>query len=162
MSSRTPLLSTAALIGVITGVRSMAAVATLSRSLYGRSASPGGRAGRLLAGPIAAGALSLAQVGEMVGDKLPFVPARTELFPLLGRAAFTAFGCAALADDRRQSPLAPMAVGVAASVASTFAVTNARRLVTSRLRVPGFLFGLAEDVAVLTAAETLSEALADA
>lgn len=155
MDTSGSLLQLSAGIGAITGFRSMAAVATLSRSLHRRQLDAGG----ILSQAFPAGALTLAQAGEVVGDKLPFVPARTHLAPLLGRAAIAGFACAVLANDRRAAPLAPALVGAAAALASTVAITNLRRFATTRLHVPDMIFALAEDTVVLRACAELAASL---
>ena len=88
MSSST--LAHAAGLGAIAGLRSMTAPALLSRRLRRRRLWHRLRSRSalvlLLATRPAGTALTVLAAGELVADKLPFVPARTEFPSLVGRA----------------------------------------------------------------------------
>lgn len=156
-SDRTLLL--AAGTGALTGIRSMSAVAVVSLRLRGQKEDFRYGPARWLASEQAPGLLSMAAAGELAGDKLPFVPARTRPAPLLGRAAFGALCGAAIAQMRGTSPASAAATGALAAVASATVVTGLRRFVTHRLHVPDFLIGLTEDYVVLRGASVLHREL---
>jgi uncharacterized membrane protein len=156
-SDHTLLIATG--IGALTGVRSVAALSVISRHLNMRSPRYSRGLTGLLASNVAASGLTVAAAGEMVGDKLPFVPPRTRPAPLIGRAAFAALGCAAVARSRGTSVASAAVIGAIAAVGSAALATNLRRVVTTHLRVPDFLVGLAEDGIVVSGCGWLAEAL---
>ena len=81
-----PPLALAAGLGVVAGLRALSAPALLSRRLARPPVRWRADPTRLLASERTARVLGILAVGELVGDKLPFIPARTEPLPLLGRA----------------------------------------------------------------------------
>lgn len=85
----------AALIGVAAGMRAAVAPALVAHHVRRSPHAPLGRLG-WLGSRRAAGALTLAAAGELVGDKLPATPDRTDLGPLVGRALSGALCGAAL------------------------------------------------------------------
>lgn len=152
-------LSLAARAGALTGIRSMSALTAVSQSLSGRSRRPKALPARLLASPFAPIGLKLAAAGELVADKLPFLPARTRLAPLLGRVAFAALASASAAQARKSAILPAVVVAGLAAAATATMATTVRRLITDRLPVPGLLVGLAEDAIVVSGAARLARAL---
>lgn len=83
--------------------------------------------------------------GEMVADKLPFVPSRTTpggLAPRLGGAIY-----AVRSAIKRPTPAA-YAVAAVAAIATAFAASRARKMISERTDVPDVLVGLAEDAIV--------------
>lgn len=108
-------------IGVVTGLRSMTATAALSwAAASGRSRIgwiPGGTGPRALA--------TLAALGEMAGDKMPFAPDRRIVPSFLARLAIGALGGAALA-GRDASLAAGAASGMAGATLGTLLGRAAR------------------------------------
>lgn len=152
----------AAALGVLTGARSMAGLALLSR---GFAAAPVWR--RRRSGPPAswlardevAGLLGLAAVGEAIVDKLPIVPARTEPAPLLGRLAMGALAGAATAQWAGGSVARGAVYGAGGAVAGAFAAYHLRALAGSTLPVPDAVLGAAEDALVFTAGSRTVDAI---
>jgi uncharacterized membrane protein len=137
-------------LGAITGVRSMAAPAILSRSaVEERIGSLEGTPFAALASPRVSTALQLLEIGEMIGDKTPFIPSRTSLPPLLGRAAIGAFAGAALFASRKRPVAAGAALGAVSATAAAYAAEGVRMQITERLGVPNVAAGLLEDGIVL-------------
>ena len=95
MSETRTTLALSAGLGLIAGMRSMAAPALLSRHLAGRSARGRGAAMRLLASRRTASVLTVLAAGEMVADKTPAIPDRTDPPALLGRIVMGALSGAA-------------------------------------------------------------------
>jgi uncharacterized membrane protein len=147
----------AALLGVLAGMRSMAAPAAL-----GQLSRKGALAG--VSGPLVlvthskfATAASLLAVGELVADKLPFTPNRTAAGPLLGRALTGGFGGAVICSAKRRSVLAGTLIGAAAAVGAAYGAYELRRQAVRRLRLPDAVIALAEDtLAGVTAAALIS------
>jgi uncharacterized membrane protein len=112
------VLLTAAGLGAITGVRSMAAPALLAHELStgGGLAGAGTRIGRFLGSSSASRLLAVLAGGEMLADKTFFVPDRTSPGPLIGRAVIGSLTAAAYAANRRHPVLIPAAVGAASAI----------------------------------------------
>ena len=146
----TPLA--AAALGAAAGMRSMTAPAALAHVLSRRLASPAAQPARALASRRVAGGLALAAAGEYVGDKMPFAPDRTAVFPLVGRLGSGALVGAAVAVARRESPWLGAAVGAGAAGAAAFAMLRVRLAVPRALGLPDLPVALAEDALALSLA----------
>ena len=137
-------------LGAIAGMRSMAAPAILSRSVVA------GRVGGLETTPFAAlgsprvsMALRALEIGELVVDKLPIVPSRASVPPLLGRGASGALVGAALFASGGRQAAAGGALGAASAMAAAYAAERLRLQIAQRLGVPNVAAGLLEDGIVL-------------
>ena len=108
-------------IGVLTGMRSMSALAALTwAASLGRA-----RIRWIPSGPEARGLATVAALAEMAGDKMPFAPDRRIAPSFLVRLALGAIGGAALA-GRGASPAEGAVTGVAGAVAGTLLGRAAR------------------------------------
>jgi uncharacterized membrane protein len=152
------ILLTAAGLGAIAGLRSMAAPALLSHEMA-EEGHPHSGLERLLASDATARILAIMAGGEMVGDKLPFIPDRTTAVPLLGRAAMGFLTAAAYASRRRQNVLLPALAGTAAALAATYAAFYIRKAAAEELKLPDRLLGLMEDALVVAASRRLAAAI---
>jgi len=100
--------------------------------------------------------LQILMVGEMVGDKTPFIPSRTSAGPLLGRAASGALVAAALrASGGRGGRGSAALLGALSAAAAAFAGENLRTQGAQRLGVPDLALALLEDGLVLVAGTRL-------
>jgi uncharacterized membrane protein len=99
----------------------------------------------LLAQPPVAALLALAGAGELVVDKLPFLPPRTDPAPLLGRLVLGAVAGAVVCAEGRGSLPVGAGLGAAGAFAGSHAGYQFRRLLTQRLKIPALVAGLAED-----------------
>ena len=107
----------------------------------------GGTGFGFLAGPVAVGVLSLAAVGEFVGDKLPKTPARTAPGPFAVRAMFGALGGAALALGTGGAGfILPAAFGAIRAVLGTLGGYAYRTRFVTRFKAGDPPFALAEDL----------------
>ena len=92
-------------IGLISGLRSMAAPALVSAHYAARDPNPlDGSPLRPLATPGAAAALKLLAAGEVLADKTPWIPDRTSPPALVGRAASGAVVGAAVCAAEGECP----------------------------------------------------------
>lgn len=133
MPISTASLARAALLGGVSGLRTFTAPAVLA--LRGRwGASPATRVLPLLA------------AGELVGDKLPFVPARSSPPAYAGRVASGAACGTAVAGG------AGAGVGAVAAAAVTPLSQRARAALGRRIDVPDPVLGLAEDALAVSLA----------
>ena len=139
----------------LSGLRSMAAPALLARAIRrGDVPDPKGTPYEILGrlSPL----LQILMVGEMVGDKTPFIPSRTSAGPLLGRAASGALVAAALrASGGRGSKGSSALLGALSAMAAAFAGENLRAQGAQRLGGPDLALALLEDGLVLYAGTRL-------
>ena len=83
-------------------------------------------------------------MGELIGDKLPKTPPRTDLFPVIARFAFGTGVGAALAAVAHK-PLWLGVLGGVGALVGTFAGFHARRSLTKQAGRPDLPIALAED-----------------
>jgi uncharacterized membrane protein len=125
----TPSIASSFLAGLSSGLRTFtAASVTLAAD---HSAWTG------LAGTLAA--------GELVGDKLPMTPPRTQPAALLARASAAAFCGTRLATRDGGSPLLAGVVAAAAAIGAAFAGIRLRAFVGKSLGFPDPVVAIAED-----------------
>lgn len=140
-----------ALLGVMAGARSQSVLAFVAwRGLDARLANPLGRT-----------ATTLAALGEVIGDKTPWVPDRTATGPLAGRIAFGAVGGAAVARAVDAPVLSSALVGGATAGVATFALHRARRWLGQHTPLPDIAVALAEDACVVALALAADRSLGD-
>lgn len=156
--NNTTTYALAAGMGVIAGMRSMSAPALLSRHLSQQKGRDGSVA-RLLASRRTATVLTLLAGGEMVADKTPFVPSRTEPPSLAGRALAGALSGAAIADRRGGSQVGAALLGAAAAVGATHLAYNLRVEAEERSGIPNAILGLVEDAVVWVGGSRLAAAV---
>jgi uncharacterized membrane protein len=132
-------------LGLVSGSRSMLAPALVARSFAGEPPTDASTplATRVMAAPAATWLLSVAALAELVGDKTPWVPARTTAVPVIGRLASGALVGAALSSADRQAAAA--VTGAAGALVGTYAFYELRRLLSDRLGMPNAVAGLCED-----------------
>ena len=136
-------------LGAISGLRSASGPA-----FFGRAASRGDvdLDGTLLAffgSPRLSKVLTLAQLGEVIGDKLPTTPSRTAWLPLQGRAVSGGLvGAAVFVSEGRHAATGAI-LGSAAAVAAAFAGEGLRSLTVKIFGLPDPAVAVAEDAVVL-------------
>ena len=139
----------AAMIGFVTGLRSLTGPALLSA---------GSSAGLLRWGPrlkwlrssktaLAFGALAL---GELVLDKLPSAPARTKAGPLAARAVSGALCGAAVCAVKDGDVPTGAVIGAAGAIAGTYAGYYLRKHAVDKHGVPAIAAALAEDAIAIS------------
>lgn len=148
-----------AALGALAGIRSMSAPALLSIYLSAQEPSPADTPPGLLNGPPITQLFQLMTLGEMVADKLPFLPDRVALLPRLGRMLSGGLAGAALAAANHIHPLVGALIGGAAALAATYASYYLRRLLGERLHVPDPLVGMLEDGLVVGGGMRLAQKL---
>lgn len=88
-------------------------------------------------------------VGEMLVDKLPFVPSRLDPPSFVGRLMFGGVAGAAFARGKEHSPALGFAVGAVAAGLGAYAGYHARRVVGEETGLPDPVVALAEDAIAL-------------
>lgn len=143
--SQTTFLPAVVGAGLIAGLRSLSAPAAVSAALAEEYA---------LAAQVAP-ALRVLAAGELVADKLPFMPARTAPVALAGRVLLGALAGAALAAAYRRSLLLGALIAGAAAIPSSYAGLALRSAAVERLGLPDPLVALVEDAVVVAAGRAL-------
>jgi len=145
MSTR--LLNKIVILGAVAGMRTMLAPALLSSALKKRSSKRLRRSNlRFMQSGSTATVFKLLAAGELVGDKLPMTPNRTELAGLIGRGVSGALVGATLAKTQRVSPLAGAGVGLSSALVSTHAFYLLRKKLSEDTKLPDILWASSEDI----------------
>lgn len=138
----------AALLGISAGLRSQIPLAYLVHAANRGDLSLGqSDLDRWLRDPRVVRLITLSAVGELVVDKLPFVPPRTDPASLAGRLLFGAIAGAAGARSLGGSVASGGALGAIASGVSAIAGTTYRRGLPHITGLPDIVLALAEDAA---------------
>lgn len=133
-------------LGAVAGMRAAAAPALVSAYLHQhRPRQFQDSPFHWLASDEAGSLLKLAAAGELAADKLPFIPARVSLLPLLGRVASGALVGAALSDAAGEPRATGAVLGAAAAVVSSYLMFHLRRAGSTKLGLPDPVLALAED-----------------
>ena|ERR1700761_4401096 len=131
------------LIGGICGLRSMTAPALIAWGARLGWLHLGSGFFSFFANQISLIIFSLFAVGELIADKLPFIPPRTQPGPLIVRIVFGALCAAALGVSASVSPVVAGIIGGLGAIAGSFAGYNFRRALSSK--IPDLLLALVED-----------------
>jgi uncharacterized membrane protein len=136
-------------LGAISGLRSASGPAFVSRAASRGDLDLDGTPLAFLGSPRLTKALTVMELGEIVGDKLPLAPSRTAPMPLLGRTASGGLaGAAAFTSEDRRAATGAI-LGSSAAVAASFAGEGLRALVGGQTGLPDPVVALAEDIVVL-------------
>ena len=136
-------------LGAISGLRSASGPAFVGRAANRGDMDLDGTTLAFLGSPRLSKALTLAQLGELIGDKLPVTPSRTAWAPLLGRAVSGGLvGAAAFVSGGRR-PATGAILGSSSAVAAALAGENLRALVVEKSGLPALGVAIAEDAVVL-------------
>jgi uncharacterized membrane protein len=142
-------LASAVAVGAVSGMRTFLVPALVShaagrdrRGSPFRSHSP-----RWMRSPAVIRTLTIAAVGEMIGDKLPFTPDRTVPPSLAARAVSGALTAATLASWDRRPAVPAVLLAAAGAIASAHLMIRLRRSASRQLPDP--LVAIAEDFLAL-------------
>jgi len=148
-------------LGFISGLRSMMALAVISdRYVRGELKNDLESPFALIQEEQVSHLLKLAALGEMVGDKLPFVPARTSFFPLVGRIG-TGIAVGVVLAPQREARVLYGFVGGLGAVAGAYAGYWWRTLAHYLTPLPNHVSAAAEDAAALLGARYFTSAEAN-
>lgn len=153
----TEVYAGAAVIGAVAGLRSMTAPALISHLT--RSALDGERSKLdFLNSMVSMRTTLVLAVGELIADKLPFVPARTQAPSLIVRAVSGGLSGAALCSARKRSWFAGALIGAGAAVGAAFAAYELRKRAGKHFNLPDPVIAVIEDgIAAGTGALVLSK-----
>ncbi len=90
-------------------------------------------------------AMTLFALGELIGDKLPFMPKRTQTASLIFRAISGGLSGAVVCSSNKRSVMAGALIGMAAAVGATFGAYELRRQAGTRFHIPDWPIALLED-----------------
>ncbi len=148
-SSQTDTLQLALQLGIIAGLRSAAALVLISNYAMNKPKKFKKTQFSWLASENVNMGFRLAAGGEMIGDKLPFVPDRTTALPLVARIASGALAGGALSAGRKEPVAAGAIAGGVGAVIGSYAGTAYRHFASGKLHVPNVIAGLIEDGAAI-------------
>ena len=154
--SPSSLLWRTAGLAALTGARSMMGPALLSRQLRKQ---PSRRLGRsrlaLMQSSRTAKVLTGLAAGELVGDKLPNCPNRTDPPALIGRALSGALIGATMATRQRQPRRTGALVGAMSAVVGTYVTFHLRKRLGQTTGFPDPVWAVLEDGLVIAAGRRL-------
>ncbi|MEJ7761270.1 MAG: DUF4126 family protein [Thermomicrobiales bacterium] len=147
---RRDVVERAMVLGVATGLRSQTPIAVVAQvaQRHPTVVRRGSVAVRLRE-PRAAHFTGASAIGEMVADKLPFIPSRLTMPVLGGRILFGALGGAAITPSAHPAWLGA-AAGAVGAVAGNFGGYHARVWLGKRTGWPDPAFALVEDTIAVT------------
>jgi uncharacterized membrane protein len=148
-STTSPLFLSALGLGLVAGLRSMTAPAIVSASARSGSLHLANSRLRFLATKTARNTFAGLAAGELIADKLPFTPNRTDAGPLVGRILSGGLCGATVAASERQSLALGSMVGGLAAVAGAYAGYQLRRRAVQQGHVPDFVVATFEDAIAL-------------
>jgi uncharacterized membrane protein len=132
-------------LGALTGLRSMTPPAAISWAAHlgwiNLSQSPLAFMGATVTMCL----FSVLAVGELIADKLPFIPSRLAAGPLAGRILLGGLCGAALCAAGGQSILGGAALGAVGGIAGSFAGYHARATLVHTALIPDVAVALVED-----------------
>jgi uncharacterized membrane protein len=143
------VLALAFAIGVIAGLRSMTAPAVVSWAAHLKWLDLQNSPLAFLGSTAAVYILSAAAIVELVVDKLPKAPGRTEPLGLIARFALGGLSGAALCTAANQSILLGAVLGGVGGLAGGFAGFELRTRLVKALKVPDFVVALLEDAVAI-------------
>ncbi len=137
------LLLCALLIGFVCGLRSMTAPAVVCWGTRLGWLSLAGSWLNFLAHPVALIIFTLCAIGELIADKFPNIPSRTQIGPLGFRIVFGGICGAALAFSAHAMLAAGAAAGAVGAVTGAYLGYGYRRWSTGK--IPALMAALLED-----------------
>ncbi len=138
----------ALLLGISAGLRSMTPLAAVAWAAQSWRAVEGSTLG-FMAAPAAAYILTALAIGELIADKLPFIPSRLTAGPLIWRIVSGGLCGAVLWVAASQGPAGGAIAGAVGGAAGSFAGHAARRYLSVTRRLPDLAVALAEDVVAI-------------
>ena len=133
-------------IGIVTGLRSLTGPALVCWAAHLGWINLEGTRLVFMESPLATYGFSALALGELVADKLPFIPSRTSPGPLFGRVVLGALSGATLCAAAGQSLAAGAIAGGAGGVIGAFAGYQARARLVKTSRLPDWVIALSEDL----------------
>jgi uncharacterized membrane protein len=135
-------------IGFVSGLRAFTPIALISwLGVWGWTPLAGSPFW-FMGNEIFAIAISILALLELIGDKLPKTPPRTQLMPLVGRIVTGGLSGGALCFNAGRPWLFGTLLGAVGAMAGTFSGYHVRVAVARRLR-PDFIIAVLEDIVAI-------------
>jgi uncharacterized membrane protein len=139
------LYSAAAAIGIVSGLRSMTAPAIVSHFAQSGALPVRHRHIEFLNRPAVAHTLAALAGAELIADKLPFIPSRTEPASAIARGFSGALSGAAVCSATNRSIAVGAFLGALGSIVGTFGGYELRKRADERFGVPDPVIAAIED-----------------
>ena len=133
-------------IGIVAGLRSLTAPAVTAWAAYLGWLDLQGSRLAFMASTVALVVFSLLAIGELIGDKLPKIPRRTAIAPLLARIFSGALCGACLAVAAHQALLPASLIAGLGGIIGAFAGYEIRRRLVTQLHLPDVIVAVCEDL----------------
>jgi len=147
LSSDNQIYATAAVVGATAGLRSFSAPTVISY-LSRQGLLPGNSKLSFLARPSTGVTAAVLAAGELIADKLPFIPRRTKIGPLTARALSGGLAGAAIFSSRKKPIWTGILIGAGAAIGATYAAYELRKRAGAALKIPDPILAIAEDAIV--------------
>lgn len=148
MTTDAQVYAGATALGVVAGMRAMSAPALISQVARRGELAVSGSKLAFLSSKGALSTTALLALGELVADKLPSTPSRTDVGPLTARAVSGALCGAILCSAKKRSPWLGALYGAAGAIGAAFAAYHLRRSAKNALHLPDGVVAVAEDAIV--------------
>jgi len=150
----------AAALGAIAGMRSFSAPAVISHAYSTHpSANLDHPPFKFIQAVNSARVFKVLAAGELIGDKLPGTPNRTDAPALTARILSGAFAGATVCKAKGSNIVAGGLIGAAAALVSTFGCFYLRTSATKNTSVPDAAIAVLEDALVIGAAVAIAKQL---
>ena len=149
----------AAVMGAVAGMRSISAPAIVAQLVRSGPLEASNRQLAFLSQSGTAKSIAAAAIGELIADKLPFMPKRTQAPSLVWRALSGALSGAAVCATKKRSAVAGALLGAAAAAGATYGTYELRRWVGKRFDLPDPVVAIVEDVLVAGCAAAVLSSL---
>jgi uncharacterized membrane protein len=136
-------------IGIVAGLRSLTAPAVVAWAAHLGWLNLQGSSVAFMGSTAAVAIFSLLAIGEWLADRVPGVPRRTAIAPLVARVCTAALCGACLAAAAHQSLLPACLLASVGAVIGAFAGYEIRRRLVSQLRLKDFIVAICEDLIAL-------------
>lgn len=135
----------AATLGFVGGLRSLTPLTLLDWTKETTPEREGSGVEAVLSSPATRFLTTALAIGELVGDKLPFVPSRLKPAPLMGRAVLGAQAGIGICRRYNQPPIFGAVLGAAGATVGSYAGSYFRTSLAKKFHIPGPLLGVVED-----------------
>ena len=149
----------AAMLGIAAGMRSMSSPAIVCGLAHTGLLPAQNRQLEIMAHPASVTTTALLAAGELIADKLPFIPARITPGPLVTRAISGALCGSAILSAKKRSVLFGALVGACAAVGSSYVAYYTRRYLGQRTGIPDPVLAVLEDAVVAAGGWLLYQSL---
>ncbi|MQA29608.1 MAG: DUF4126 family protein [Luteitalea sp.] len=139
------------LVGVVSGLRALTAPAVVAWAAHLNWLNLHDSRLAFMGSTAAVVVFTLLALGELVADKLPSTPKRTQPPGLIGRISLGALSGAVVAVSASQSVALGAVVGAAGGIAGAFAGYQARTRLVRALKVPDPVIACVEDAVAIGA-----------